>query len=328
MILLFLSTEQLERVQHDSHGMAIRSSQNYLQTPDLLNKLQDKNFTTQFVSQIHTSQQFVGLLVLYGGDQFKLTPTLKGIVADATLLVESVISLEYDNQVSRRALEEQTMMDSTFGAGKGVTIIVNAQGHLLYVNSVVRELFGMVKTEALNVQKIEHFIDIKDRHRVISAVTKSKQNPKIARYVDCIEFHRRALNEDDSKADEESNNSDFENDSFYLDLKIQGLWDDPAVNGCLVSLTNIPASHHRWWHTGGVFPRYICIYASRCIYICLNVLQTTFRVKPRLLYNSRDGDNWNNLINLFKFLLLLRFEDVMYQPKQCLIVKLWNLKNP
>ncbi|KAJ2958408.1 hypothetical protein NQZ79_g6010 [Umbelopsis isabellina] len=233
--------KQIERSQHDTNGVSIRSSHNYLQTPELLNKLQANNFTTQFTSQIHASQQFTGLLVLYGGDQFKLTPTLKSILADATLLVESVISLEYDNQMSKRALEEQTMLDSTFGAGKGVTIIVNAQGHLLYVNSVVRELFGIVKSEALNVQKIEHFIDPKDRHRVVSAVTKSKQNPKLARYVDCVEFHRRAVTEEDPKTEEESNNSDFENDSFYLDLKIQGLWDDPAVNGCLIRGRDVSA---------------------------------------------------------------------------------------
>ncbi|KAG2171469.1 hypothetical protein INT43_009130 [Umbelopsis isabellina] len=240
-IKVHFNPKQLDRSQHDTHGMSIRSSQNYLQTPELLSKLQDKNFTTQFVSQIHTSQQFVGLLVLYGGDQFKLTPTLKSIVADATLLVESVISLEYDSQLSKRALEEQTLLDTTFGAGKGVTIIVNAQGHLLYVNSVVRDLFGIMKDEALHIKKIEHFVDLKDRHRVISAVTKSKQNPKLARYVDCVEFHRRAVNEDDPKADEESNNSDFENDSFYLDLKIQGLWDDPAVNGCLIRGRDVSA---------------------------------------------------------------------------------------
>jgi PAS domain-containing protein len=248
--------------------MSIRSSHNYLQTPDLMDKLQARNFTTQFVSQLHAQQQFTGVLVLYGGDQFMMTPTLKSILSDATMLVESVISLEYDNELSRRALEEQTLLDSTFGAGKGVTIIVNAQGHLLYVNSVVRELFGMTKTEALNVQKIEHFIDAKDRHRVVSAVTKSKQNPKLARYVDCIEFHRRAQIEEDAKTEEESNHSDYENDSFYLDLKIQGLWDDPAVNGCLVSCNFLATQEGLG--TAGFLPIIKFLYLHEgCIYIML-----------------------------------------------------------
>jgi PAS domain-containing protein len=232
-----------------------------------MDKLQARNFTTQFVSQLHAQQQFTGVLVLYGGDQFMMTPTLKSILSDATMLVESVISLEYDNELSRRALEEQTLLDSTFGAGKGVTIIVNAQGHLLYVNSVVRELFGMTKTEALNVQKIEHFIDAKDRHRVVSAVTKSKQNPKLARYVDCIEFHRRAQIEEDAKTEEESN-SDYENDSFYLDLKIQGLWDDPAVNGCLVSCNFLAI--REGLGTAGFLPIIKFLYLHEgCIYIML-----------------------------------------------------------
>jgi hypothetical protein len=51
-----------------------------------------------------------------------------------------------------------------------------------------------------------------------------------------VEFHQRIAF--DTDANENDSEKDNGSDSFYLDLKFQGLWDDPAVNGCLVSIAS------------------------------------------------------------------------------------------
>lgn len=220
----------LDRDKHDIAPTRISSAHNYLQTQELVDKLIENNLTTQSVAQLYSSSQsFTGLLVFYGSDKFQPPPILKNLVADAALLAESVISLEYDNLASKKVIEDTT-------AEKNISLVVDQSGNVQFMNDTVRELFGISKSENLGVQKVENFVDEKDRHRVIAAVTKSKQNPKISRYVDCVEFHRCiALDTDANENDSEKVN---ESGSFYLDLKFQGLWDDPAVNGCLVSIAS------------------------------------------------------------------------------------------
>lgn len=218
----------LDRDKHDITPTSISSAHNYLQTPELVQKLKDHNLTTQCITQLYTSTQtFTGLLVFYGSNDFQPPPILKSLVTDAAALAESVISLEYDNQASKKIIEEQLLADDNLE--KNITLIVDQNGYLQHLTNTVCALLGIDTEENMKCEKIENLIDEKDRQRVTSAVTKTKQNPKIVRYVDCVEFHPRTAN-----TETKPNESVFENDSFYLDLKIQGRWDDPAISGCLI----------------------------------------------------------------------------------------------
>jgi transcriptional regulator of acetoin/glycerol metabolism len=203
----------------------------HFQSPELVSKLADHNlFTESAVPLYSISQSFIGLLVFYGPKNFQPSHSLKELVSDATSLVESVIALEYDHQTSRHLIEDRISSSLNASADSNATLIVDPHGRLQFISTVVRDILGLSKTVNVDLHNLENFIDEKDRHRVASAVTKSKQNAQITRYVDCVEFHRRTPSKE-----VDAQESDYEADGFYLDLKIQGLWDDPIVNGCLVS---------------------------------------------------------------------------------------------
>lgn len=206
-----------------------------LQTPELSSKLEDHNlFTESAVPLYSTTQSLIGFLVFYGPKNYQPSYSLKELVHDASSLVESVIALEFDHQTSRHLIEDRISTSlNSFSSESNATLIVDAHGRLQFMSTVVRDMLGLSNSTDLDLHNLENFIDEKDRHRVTSAVTKSKQNAQITRYVDCVEFHRRIPSQEELGLE-----SDYEVDGFYLDLKIQGLWDDPTVNGCLVSCIN------------------------------------------------------------------------------------------
>ncbi|KAH8553965.1 hypothetical protein BGW37DRAFT_464933 [Umbelopsis sp. PMI_123] len=206
----------------------------HFQTPELISKLKNHNlFTVSSVHLYSSTKSFIGLLAFYGPAKFEPSPLFRGLISDATSLVESIISQEYDHQNSKHFIEDRYSISPDSSSESNASLIVDHHGRLLFMSSLVRDMFGLSKAERLDLRNVENFVDEKDRHRVISAVTKSRQNPKIIRYVECVEFHRLSSPENDVTE------NDFETDSFYLDLKIHGLWDDPSVNGCLIRVKDV-----------------------------------------------------------------------------------------
>ncbi|KAI8582189.1 hypothetical protein K450DRAFT_229472 [Umbelopsis ramanniana AG] len=232
-VKISINKKHLNINKHEITSIPLKDS--HFQTPELVTKLEDHNLFTESTVPLHsTSHSLVGLLVFYGPKSHQPSFSLKELVNDATSLVESVIALEYEHQTSRHLIEERMSTSLNASAGSNATLIVDSHGRLQFISTIVRDMLGLSKTANVDLHNLENFVDEKDRHRVTSAVTKSKQNPQITRYVDCVEFHRRIPSQE-----ENSQESDYEADGFYLDLKIQGLWDDPSVNGCLIRARDI-----------------------------------------------------------------------------------------
>ncbi|KAG2180420.1 hypothetical protein INT44_003424 [Umbelopsis vinacea] len=229
-----VSKKHLDINKHELSSIPLKDS--HFQTPELISKLADHNlFTESSVPLYNTSHLLVGLLVFYGPKNYQPSLSLKDLVNDATSLVESVISLEQDHQTSRNLIEERISTSLNASPENNATLIVDFHGRLQFISTVVRDMLGLSKSANVDLHNLENFVEEKDRHRVTSAVTKSKQNPHITRYVDCVEFHRRIPPKEGTSHEGDT----YETDGFYLDLKIQGLWDDPTVNGCLIRARDV-----------------------------------------------------------------------------------------